>query len=898
MPFQVKSRNISVRYLPVIYGYDAWLYRLARNMLERSMSTRTVSGYLSILAFAFLLIGFPVNAQDATDSESAADDESEMEEITVIGVRNPDRSVAESTASIQVIGADQLDVNGSTELLDQLAAQIPALHVERFPIADAATLIRPLNLRGLPSDSTLVLVNGKRRHRGAVVALLAGGKNAGSQGPDISAIPSIALDRVEVLRDGATAQYGSDAIAGVVNFVLKGSDVDRMLQYKVGQYAQGDGNNQSLAGVFSFPLLSEGFATLSMELNRSSTTSRSVQRDDALGLMAAGYQDIRQPAVQVWGSPEVDYDRRFFVNSEMSMGEASALYAFGNYSARKVEGGFFYRNPTTRAGVFTADGGQTLLVADLDLEDGTDCPVVPFVNQFPDEFAFSQLAGSEVCYSFYTNFPGGFTPQFGGEIVDQSVAIGLRGVVLTDWDFDVSLVTGYSGVEYFMHNTINPQLVARRQFIPTSYKPGQHEETDTVFNYEMAKMLDVASGFGEVYFATGFEYRTEQFTTTRGEEDSWMVVPDLAAQGLGIGSNGFPGFPPSAEVDESRSSYALWVDAEQEFTSNILSSLAVRYESYEDFGQTLDFKFATRIEYTPNLSVRGAFSTGFRAPTAGQANIRNVATNFLISPVCAVPTEPCLTDEVTLSPTDPLSILKGGEVLQPVRSRNLTTGIIYNKAGFDIEFEYFRIDVDDRIARTSPIPVTPQDIATLEQRGQTVDQNLSAVSFYTNDFDTRTEGLELNIGRGINWGKVQSNFNLVANYTVTTVEHFNPDIINSQRVRELEEAIPRLRFSIVGTHQFGQRWSSVTRLRYYGEYWEPHVFSDVFPIDVEAAALLDVEFSFMPDEQTGLVVGLENVLDAYPTENPYSGVVGAQYPITSPFGFNGARGYLRLTFYR
>ncbi|MYD80473.1 MAG: TonB-dependent receptor [Gammaproteobacteria bacterium] len=898
MSFQVKSRNISVRYFPVRHGYDAWLYRLARNMLERSMSTRTVSGYLSILAFAFLLLGFPASAQEETESESASEDESEMEQMTVIGVRNPDRSVAESTASIQVIGASELDVNGSADLLDQLAMQVPALHVERFPIADAATLIRPLNLRGLPSDSTLVLVNGKRRHRGAVVALLAGGKNAGSQGPDIAAIPSIALDRVEVLRDGATAQYGSDAIAGVVNFVLKRSNSDQIFQYKMGQYFQGDGNTQSFAGLYSFPLTSEGFVTLSMELHGAGTTSRSVQRDDALGLIAAQVADIRQPAVQVWGSPEIDYDRRFFANSEMNLGENSAVYAFGNYSARKVEGGFFYRNPATRAGVFTADGGQTLLVADFDLEDGQDCPVVPIVNLIPDEFALSLLAGSETCYTFYTNFPGGFTPQFGGEIVDQSLAVGLRGVILGDWDFDVSLVTGYSGVTYFMYNTINPQLIEQRTFIPTSYKPGQHEETDTVFNYEMAKMLEVASGMSDVYFATGFEYRTEQFTTTRGEENSWMVVPDIAAQGFGIGSNGFPGFPPSAEVDESRSSYALWVDAEQEFTSNILSSLAVRYESYEDFGQTLDFKFATRIEYTPNFSVRGAFSTGFRAPTAGQANIRNVSTNFLISPICAVPNEPCLTDEVTLSPTDPLSELKGGEVLQPVRSRNLTSGITYNKAGFDIEFEYFRIDVDDRIARTSPIPVTPADIATLEARGQTVDQNLSAISFYTNDFDTRTEGLELNIARSVNWGRVQSNFNLVANYTVTTVEHFNPDIINSQRVRELEEAIPRLRYTIAGTHQFGRMWTGMTRVRYYGEFWEPHVFSDVFPIDVEAAALLDVEISFTPDEQTALVIGFENLLDTYPTENPYSGVVGAQYPITSPFGFNGALGYFRMTFYR
>lgn len=863
------------------------------------MSTRSVSDYISIVALAILLIGLPVTAQEEAESESDSEDESAMEQMTVIGVRNPDRSVAESTAAIQVIGSEDLDMNGSTDLLDQLATQIPAMHVERFPIADAATLIRPLNLRGLPSDATLVLINGKRRHRGAVVALLAGGKNAGSQGPDIAAIPSIALDRVEVLRDGATAQYGSDAIAGVVNFVLKGSSSEQIYQYKTGQYFQGDGNNQSLAALYGFPLFSDGFVTLSAELNGAGTTSRSVQRDDALRLIAQQNTAVPEPAAQIWGNPELEYDRRFFVNSELNMGENSNLYAFGNYSARKVEGGFFYRNPVTRAGVFTADGGQTLLVADLNEEDDLPCPVVSIANQtLPSQLDLGLLAGDENCFSFYTLFNGGFTPQFGGEIVDQSVAIGLKGMILGDWDFDVSVVSGYSGVTYFMYNTINPQLVGQTSFIPTHYKPGKHEEQDTVFNYEMAKMLEVASGLGDLYFATGFEYRTEQFTTTRGEESSWMVVPEIAAQGFGIGSNGFPGFPPSAEVDESRASYSLWIDAEQEFTTNILSSLAVRYENYEDFGQTLDFKAATRIEYSPNFSVRGAFSTGFRAPTAGQANIRNVSTNFLISPTCAVPTEPCLTDEVTLSPTDPLSVLKGGEVLQPVRSRNVTAGIMYNKAGFDIEFEYYRIDVDDRIARTSPIPVTPADIAELEQRGQTVDQNLSAISFYTNDFDTRTEGLELNIARSINVGPVLSNFSLAANYTVTTVEYFNPNIINSQRVRELEEAIPRLRYTIVGTHHFTRQWIGTTRVRYYGEFWEPHVFSDLFPIDVEAEWLLDIEVAFRPDERTALVAGFENFLDTYPTENPYSGVVGAQYPITSPFGFNGAFAYFRMTFWR
>ena len=860
------------------------------------MSKRTFSGYLTLATFALLLTGFPAHAQEESDDAAAADNESDMEVINVVGIRNPNRSLTDSTVSVEVIGADQLQANGSLDLLDQLANEIPSLHLERFPIADAATLIRPPNLRGLPSDATLVLVNGKRRHRGAVIALLGGGKNQGAHGPDISAIPTIALDRVEVLRDGAAAQYGSDAIAGVVNFVLRETAEQRTLRARYGQYLAGDGVTTGFSGILGLPLTDNGFVTLSAEMNNLGATTRSVQRDDALGLIAALNQDVRQPFTQIWGSPNVDDDLRFFANAAMPLSESHTLYAFGNYSVREVEGGFFYRHPARRAGVFTADGGQTLLFADLRPDDGISCPPVPFVNgQRPDPDSLEITVATEGCVSFLSIFPGGFTPQFGGDILDLSLVTGLRGQIFNDWDFDASIGWGYNGVAYYMTNTINPQLIGRGLAVPTEYKPGEHEEQDMVLNYQMSKLISVASGYGDMYFATGFEYRTENFVTTQGDENSWIVLPEIAAQGFGIGSNGFPGFPPSSEVDESRASWALWADAEQDLTSNILGSLAVRFESYEDFGTTLDFKAATRIEFTSNFSVRGAYSTGFAAPTVGQSNIRIVATNYLISPICPNPSQPCLADEVTLAPTDPLSILKGGQALQPVRSRDISIGIAYNKGGFDWVVDYFRINVDDRIARTSPIPVTPNDFDALEERGETVDRNLSAIRFYTNDFDTRTEGLELSVGKGVNWGLWQSDFTFAASYVKTSVEHFNPLIINAQRIREMEEGVPRLRFTLSANHQVTRMWSGMTRIRYYGELWEPHVFSSVFPIDVEPAFLADVEIHFTPDKRTKVAFGFENIFDTYPTENPWSGAVGAEYPITSAFGFNGGFAYVRLT---
>lgn len=869
-------------------------------MLERSMSTRTVSGGLSLVAISLLLFGAQALAQSDSDSGGAAADDSdaEMEELHVVGIRNPDRALTDSTVSVEVVDGERLRANGSLDLLDQLANEITSLHMERYAIADAATLIRPINLRGLPSDATLVLVNGKRRHRGAVIALLGGGKNQGSHGPDIAAIPSIALERVEVLRDGASAQYGSDAIAGVMNFVLRRSNQGRTGHIRYGQYLAGDGVTNGISGITGFSLAESGFLTVSAEINGAGSTARSVQRDDALGLRATGNNSVREPFTQVWGSPKLNHDYRALANAEMPFGANSTLYAFGNISQRDVEGGFFYRHPAQRSGVFTADGGQTLLFADLRPDDGIECPTVPIINQqIPDQLALEAAFATDGCVSFFSLFPAGFTPNFGGVVSDQSIAIGMRGN-RGQWAYDASLVWGYSGVEYYMSDTVNPQLIGRGLLIPSHYMPGMHEQSDMILNYEMSRVLNVASGYGDLFFATGFEYRTENFVTTQGEENSWLVIPEIAAQGFGIGSNGFPGFPPSAEVDESRGSWALWADAEQDLTSNILGSVAIRLEEYEDFGHTLDFKVATRIQYAPNFAVRGAYNTGFAAPTVGQSNIRIVATNYLVSPICPVPGEPCLADEVTLAPTDPLAVLKGGEALQSVRSRNLSLGLVYNAGGFDCVVDYFRINVDDRIARTSPIPVTPLDFAELELRGETVDRSLSAIRFYTNDFDTRTEGFELSVAKSISAGFLESDYTLSANYTVTTVEHFNPDIINSQRVRELEEGIPRLRFTLAATHKISRMWSGMTRLRYYGESWEPHVYSDVFPVDIEAGILADVEVRFDPDERTSAAVGFENIFDTYPNENPWSGVAGAEYPITSAYGFNGAFFYMRLTLHR
>ena len=264
------------------------------------------------LALAVSMALGTVSAYAAEDDAKAVKEKS-VERIAVVGTRSAPRSVADSPVPIDIVGGDELGKNASSDMLDMLQGAIPSLNVRQQPISDAASFIRPVNLRGLSSDSTLVLVNGKRRHRASVIAFQGGGVNDGAQGPDISVIPSVALKQVEVLRDGAAAQYGSDAIAGVMNFVLKDASDGGSLSIKQGEYFEGDGASTIIDGNIGLPLTDDGFVNLRFQLKHADATSRSVQRPDAANLFAQGNTYIQDPA-QIWGNPEIKDDITLFAN--------------------------------------------------------------------------------------------------------------------------------------------------------------------------------------------------------------------------------------------------------------------------------------------------------------------------------------------------------------------------------------------------------------------------------------------------------------------------------------------------------------------------------------------------------------------------------------------------------
>ena len=352
------------------------------------------------------------------------------EQVVVVGSRGQPRSVTESPVPIDAIPFEDVVRQGSTTLDYQLRTLVPSFNVATHPISGAASLVRPASLRNLAHDHSLVLVNGKRRHRSAILVWF-GGVTDGTQGPDISTIPSIALRQVEVLRDGASAQYGSDAIAGVLNFLLKNAREGGNLEFNTGTYRAGDGDAYNIAGNVGLPLGETGFANLSFEYGNADPTSRSVQRADAAALIAAGNTHVADPA-QIWGDSQVDDEVKLFGNFGHQFANRLEFYGHANYAEKTATQGFYYRNPNTRANIFSLDGGQSLLVGDvLDARAGVrngsaGCPAVPVTADRPDQAALAQVFADPNCFTFQEIAPGGFTPSFSGTITDVSAVAGVR----------------------------------------------------------------------------------------------------------------------------------------------------------------------------------------------------------------------------------------------------------------------------------------------------------------------------------------------------------------------------------------------------------------------------------------------------------------------------------------
>ena len=854
------------------------------------------NGRMRALLLLFVLGGFtalpiPVLAQDPAPAEPAAEaasdeaaeepDETVVEEIVVVGSRAEPRSATESMVPVDVITAADFQNQGDTDVSNLLRTLAPSFNVNTQPISDAATVVRPANLRGLAPDHTLVLINGKRRHRAAVIYWIGNGVANGAQGPDISLIPSIALRQVEVLRDGASAQYGSDAIAGVLNFQLKDASDGGSVEVRSGQFTEGDGTASSVAGNLGFGWGDSGFFNFSFEYGQSDATDRSVQRDDAAALIAAGNTNVADPA-QVWGSPEINDDLKLWLNFGRPIGDGGQFYGHANYASKSVLGGFYFRNPNNRGGVFSIDDGETLLVGDLlDARDGildgsAGCPTINITNNVPDPIALAAVRNNPNCYTFYETFPGGFTPNFGGDVEDVALLLGARGSLDSGLTWDLSVSGGSNQVTFALENSVNASLGPDS---PTSFDPGDYTQEETSVNLDLGYDLN-----DRTHLAGGLEWRNERFEIGLGDQASWEVGP-LAEQGFSAASNGFPGFGPIAAGGWDRANYAAYLDLEHGTADGRGTfGAAVRFEDFEDFGTTTNGKVSARYEITEAFQVRASASTGFRAPTPGQSNAFNVTTDFNVE-------TQKLQNNGTIPSSSRVAQLRGGEPLEPEESTNYALGFVYQKGAFLFTVDYFRIDLDDRIATSKNFLLTPEEIELLLAEGISAAASIENFRFFVNDFDTTTEGFDL----VSTWVPPalggNTTFSLLFNHTETEVTDFNPETLDELRIRQLQEALPETRWN-VAVNQEMNKVRLLARLNYFDDWFDGedgNAYTGKYLLDLEAA--------YRFNDDLALVIGGQNVTDEYPDENPGARAgVGNLYSQYSPFGFNGAFYYARVEY--
>ena len=801
------------------------------------------------------------------------------EEVVVVGSRAQPRSVTQSTVPIDAIPATDLQ-QGDPNLANQLRVLVPSFHVNPQEDGDMAAVVRPASLRGLAPDHTLVLVNGKRRHRGAVIAWQGSGVADGAQGSDISTIPAIALRGIEVLRDGAAAQYGSDAIAGVLNLLLKDDRAGGRVELRSGAHAAGDGREYGVAANAGLPLGRAGFANLSLEYGEIGSTDRSVQRADAAGLIAAGNRHVGDPAQQ-WGAPQVDDDLKVFANLGHLFANGAQAYGHANYARRDVLTFYYYRNPNTRGGVFSNDGGRTLLVGDVPAARGdgsAHCPTVRITNHAPDPAALEQVFDDPRCFSFQELFPGGFAPRFGGVERDVSAVGGLRGQLAGNVLWDASLAVGANTADFSIRNTVNASLGPAS---PTTFDVGLYGQEEVGVNLDLSRALT-----DRVHLASGVEWRNEQFRIGLGQPESWRQGP-YAAQGFSVGSNGSPGFGPIAAGRWSRANAAVYGDVEFRGERGWVVGAAARFEEYEDFGATLNGKLSGRVPLSGRVALRGSLSTGFRAPTPGQQNAFNVSTQYIFA-------LDDLVNNGTIPSTSAVARLRGGRPLTPERSVNASVGAVAGGGPFTLTADYFRIDLSDRLTLSRLFALDPKEVDRLLAEGITSAGNLANFRFFTNDLETRTQGLDLVTA----WTPPSlggaTAISLVFNYTDTTATDFNPALLNpdqlADRIRLLEEALPNTRWNATVNQAVG-RGTLLGRLGYYGGWFDRRDAQRY-----RGKPILDVEATWPVSDAVALTLGSRNVLNAYPDENPDPGRLGNPYPPSTPFGFSGGFYYVRLDY--
>ncbi len=836
-----------------------------------------ISNLLTMSSVAALL-GAAATAPVAFAQPQGAD----IEEVVVTGSRRAPRTALDSAAPVDVFSATDFQDQGTADLNDLLRNLVPTFNVDVQDINDSNSLVRPATLRGLPADDTLVLVNGKRRHRSAAVQF----GRQGTHFPDIAQIPPIALRQVEVLRDGAAAQYGSDAIAGVINFMLKENSEGISFEYKTGYLSEtNDGELNYLAANAGFALGETGFLSLSMDMTDNKKSDRSIQRADAQGIIDRGNTAVKVNA-QEQGLPDTEIVN-LFANMGIDLGGDNTFYSFTGYSEKEVELGFFFRNPENRGGVFTSGANQ--LFFDTTPGSGSTCPVIPrgANAQFGTSSVAARTAGlaDPECFTFLEWFPGGYTPVFGGKNTDASNVVGFKGELNDGSSYDVSIGNGFSEMTYLISNTTNPSMGPES---PTSFEPGIYTTIENNFNIDMSKPFDVGM-YSPLNVAYGFEWRREIFKVNSNDQNSYRVGP-YSSLGAGVGSDGFQGFGPDQQGTWDRKNWSIYADLEVDATERLLLGAAIRYEDfYNTFGDTTNGKLTARYALTDTTNIRSTVSTGFRAPSPGQANISNISTGVVDS----IP-----VTQGQIPPTNPISQRFGGKELTPEKSKNFSIGVATEIGALDLTVDYYRIELEDRILNSATFDITPAIAAELEASGISGAGSIVSFNYYTNDMSTTNEGVEVVGSWSMDWNDFgRTEFAASWAWTKQTLDSFTPGLLTRANVADLEDGIPANRGNFRANHNYGD-FRFTLQANYYDEYFV--VPSNATPSRdywVGDKTIFGGEIAYTFRDNYTFVVGADNLFNTMPEKvRPVDINSGTsnKYVTSGAFSPNGRFVYARV----
>ena len=831
-----------------------------------------------------------------------------------VGSRARHTAAEELAVPVDVFTAEMIQAQGTSETSAILQSLSPSVNFPRQSVTDATDVVRPFTLRGLSPDHTLVLINGWRRHQTAVVNTFAYGTGAGSSGVDMNAIPSSAIDRLEVLRDGASAQYGSDAIAGVVNVVLKEGQFNPFVSATAGGYMpskyDADGNTIDVNGGWGFGLGRGSLALFAQYLNRDPTNRAWADPfEDAVtgtpdvidsdGQVTTKNNPVPQPNHH-WGDG-LERDVLTMANLRLPMNDAGTteLYAFGGWGSRTGTGNGYRRCAVDCASFITGRNWANI-------------------------------------------FPQGYLPEFNPKVTDYSAAGGIRAAT-GGWSIDLGASFGHNDFQYRLNNTLNlslgPCVAPAAACAPgpdgipgngddptipnqTSFFAGAVEREDLAAGFSAVRQMDIGLP-APLSVALGAMLRRERFAIGAGELASRIngghLPPDSAgANGtfgdsddnlqVRAGSQVFAGFDTSDVTDANRTNVGVFADLETNLTTQLLANVAARFENYSDFGSLVTGKAALRLQPSPRFTLRGAASTGFRAPGLGQSHFSKVVTNVIGGVV---------TDVGVFPVAHPAARALGAVPLKAEKALNLSAGFAFSPSeGFTLTADYFRIKITDRIL----LGATFDDSVTLAILSANGFTEIGGVQYFTNGLDTRTQGVDLTADLNARAGSGTLNFNLAVNFTQNRITHVDPlpavldttpttepGIIDSVTYIGITEERPDWR-STLTTQYTGGRFRALVRASYYGKFSSAQPgFCDLCRERYGSKTVFDAELGYR-FRGVGVSFGVRNLFDTYP-DQPSSQVIVDSFgdrsmdfnnnfgvfpwAAASPFGYNGRFVYVR-----